>query len=54
MRVELNAKGELHISAETELESYALKKWCDEHISKTDSALVVHIEVKQGRPEPLE
>jgi len=32
MKVEIKKDGILNISAETELEAYALEKWCDDNI----------------------
>lgn len=39
MKVELDYKGLLKISSQTDLESYALKKWCEESFNVPDGTV---------------
>ena len=49
MEVSLDKDGVLTISAETELEQYALRRWCDgfpfENIDTSESSILVKYEV---------
>jgi len=44
MKAEIKRNGELHIYPENEVESYALKKWCDVNMPST-LALIIHSEL---------
>lgn len=52
MITEIKSHGELRISAETELESYALNQWCEANISVNglidSSNLIIHSGLPEG------
>lgn len=56
MKATIDRKGALRITPESELESYALKKWVDGYMPDAtggcDSALLVETIVVQAAPQP--
>jgi hypothetical protein len=51
MTAEIDSDGLLMIRAETPLESYALKQWCDNQMNKLPDALVIYFEPKEKKDE---